>query len=170
MKKYLLLIPFFLLGSCKLFDIVLNLEHEMNFDINQSGADLSGTKILDPTTNAKFKENIDKIKKISISKITYTISNFDGPNSTIANATFFVADANGNGKIFLGKFDNVNLTTAQAGEEFILTTSSTSREAISGFLQASPNKLTVYFQGSLNKAPAKLNLKLKFYNAVSAGL
>lgn len=169
MKKYLLFVPFLLLGACKLFPISFDLPQEMNFDINQSGSTYNGTKVIDPSTNEQFKKNTDKIKDITVERVTYTISNFDGTNTQTANASFDVADGSGNGKVNVGSFNNLNIAS-MVSKETDLTASPASITALSGFMKASPFKVTVYYSGSVNQAPAKFSLKLKFYTKVKATL
>ena len=169
MKKYLFLISILSLAACQLFPISFDLPQEMNFDINQSGTNYNGTKLIDPSTNEQFKKNSDKIKDITVERVTYTISNFEGTNTQTASASFDVADGTGNGKINIGSFSNANLS-ALVGKETDLTASPASIAALAGFMKASPFKVTVYYTGSVNQAPVKFSLKLKFYTKVKATL
>ncbi len=166
MKKYLLVIPFLFLESCVVFQPVFKLQHEMDFEINSSVANFSGSKVLDPTTNEEFKKNIDKIKDIQIARITITVSNFQGPDTQTINASFDFADANGNNKQNLSVLPNKDVKSF-VDKETNLDVTNDRRAKIAEFLKASPNKLIVYNSGTLNQVPAKFNVKLKFYNEVT---
>lgn len=168
MKKYLLIAPIVFLLSCKDFPTAsFDISNEMNFDINKAGTQYDGTKLLDPTTNAQFDKYSKKLNDVTVTRVTYTISNFEGAATQTASASFDAADGNGNGKVTLGSFSNVNLS-ALNGKETDLTVPSSAITTLAGFMKASPYKVTVYYTGSVNQAPVKFSLKLKFYTKVKA--
>lgn len=168
MKKYLLLLPFLIFLSCQDFPTVsFDLSNEMNFDINKPGTQYDGTKLLDPTTNAQFDKYSKKLNDITVTRVTYTISNFEGTTAQTASASFDAADGDGKGKVNIGSFSNVNLS-ALNGKETDLTVPSAAIATLAGFMKASPYKVTVYYTGSVNQSPVKFNLKLKFYTKVKA--
>ncbi len=87
--------------------------NEISFDVNKTGTHYNGTKLLDLTTNATFNKYLNKLNDLNIIKITYTISNFNGPSTQVANASFAVAYSDGNNKVNLGSFSNINFASAK---------------------------------------------------------
>jgi hypothetical protein len=112
---------------------------------------------------------LKKLSDINISRVTYTISNFDGPNTQIANATFDIADSNGGNKVNLGSFSNINLASIE-DKETDLVYDSNAASKLENFLIQAPNKVTVYYNGTVNQAPVKFTLKLKFYSKIKTRL
>lgn len=168
MKKYLFLSIVLYLSACKDFPTIsFDATNELSFDINKTGLQYDGTKLLDPTTNSQFEKYSKKLNDVTVTRVTYSISNFEGANTQTASASFDVADGNGNGKINLGSFSNVNLSNL-VGKETDLTMASTAINTLAGFMKTAPYKVNVYYTGSVNQAPVKFNLKLKFYTKIKA--
>ncbi|OYU64929.1 MAG: hypothetical protein CFE22_16220 [Cytophagaceae bacterium BCCC1] len=135
----------------------------MDFVINSSVATFSGSQVLDPTTNKKFQENVDKIKDVKITKISYTISDFNGPDTQTASVSLDFADASGNNKQNFGALSNVILKVENGNEKFF-NLNNAQLAAMAALFKTPPNKFTIYNSGSFNQAPAKFKMKLKFYN------
>jgi hypothetical protein len=170
MKKFIFIASMLVLASCKDFPTLsVNTSNEMTIDVNKTGTQYSGTKLLDPTTDATFNKYLKKLSDINISRVTYTISNFDGPNTQIANATFDIADSNGGNKVNLGSFSNINLASIE-DKETDLVYDSNAASKLENFLIQAPNKVTVYYNGTVNQAPVKFTLKLKFYSKIKTRL
>lgn len=77
--------------SCELFekadDVTFNVSVPLDFVIdenadNPGGASYSDTELLDATTDPEIAKYADKINKIEVVRITYTISNAD-PSSVV---------------------------------------------------------------------------------------
>ena len=163
MKKILILICPLLFTACENFPaITVGTTAEMNFDINKSDLNYEGSRLLDPSTNETFEKYKGKLNDVIVTKVTYTITKFDGPATQTASANFFVADGDGNGQQTLASFSNVNLSSA-LNTETDMSISSTVATQLGQYILQAPNKATVSFTGSVNEAPVKFSVKVKFY-------
>lgn len=170
MKKYLLIVSMLVLASCKDFPTLsFKASNEMTFDVNKTGTQYSGTKLLDPTTDATFNKYLNKLSDLNITRVTYTISNFNGPSTQVANASFDVADSDGNNKVNLGSFSNINLASVKDTETDLVYDSNAANK-LAGFMKQSPNKVMVYYSGTVNQAPVSFTLKVKFYSKIKTRL
>ncbi|WP_435354432.1 hypothetical protein [Emticicia sp. SJ17W-69] len=168
MKKYIFILSIIVLTSCENFPgVSFDFNSDMTFVIDKPGLQYDGSKLLDPTTNETFKKNSDKLKDVTVTKVTYTISDFVGTTSQTASASFDAADGNGNNKTNIGSFSNVNLSSL-VGKETEITASPAAIIALAGFMKTSPYKVNVYYTGSVNQAPVKFTLKLKVYAKAKA--
>lgn len=166
MKKYIFIALVLLLASCKDFPTLsFKTSNEMSFDVNKTGTQYSGSKLLDPTSDETFNKYLNKLSDLTITRVTYTITNFNGPSTQIANASLDVADSGGNNKVNLGSFSNINLASAKDIETDLVYDANAASK-LEDFLKQAPNKVTVYYSGTVNQAPVAFTLKVKFYSKI----
>ncbi len=87
----------------------------------------------------------------------------------MANASLDIADSDGKNKVNLGSFSNVNLSSAKEIETDLVFDANTAN-TLGGFMKQSPNKVTVYYSGTVNQAPVYFTLKVKFYSKIKTRL
>lgn len=168
MKKYLFILSVLVLTSCENFPgVSFEFNNDMIFVIDKPGLQYDGIKLIDPTTNETFKKNSDKLKDVTVTKVTYTISDFVGTATQTASASFDATDGNGSNKTNIGSFSNINLSSL-VGKETELSASQAAFIALAGFMKTSPFKVNVSYTGSVNQAPVKFTLKLKVYAKANA--
>ncbi len=166
MKKYILIVLVLTLASCKDFPTLsFKTSNEMSFDVNKTGTQYNGSKLLDPTSDETFNKYLNKLSDLNITRVTYTITNFNGPSTQVANASFDVADSEGNNKVNLGSFSNINLASAKDIETDLVYDADAANK-LEGFLKQAPNKVMVYYSGTVNQAPVNFTLKVKFYSKI----
>ncbi len=163
MKTVYSLIAVILLYSCATFPVIsFNADNSLSFNINKSSLTYEGAKLLDPTTNSEFNEKKGKLNDIIVERITYTISNFTGPATQTASATFTIADGNGGGSKTIASYSNVNLSSLNGVEtDFIIDPAAAA--TLGTYLLEEPNKAMVAYTGSVNEAPVQFDLKVTFY-------
>ena len=170
MKKHFLIVCMLALASCEDFPTLsFNTSNEMTFDVNKTGTQYNGSKLLDPTTDETFNKYLNKLSDLNIKRVTYTISNFNGPSTQVANASFDVADSEGKNKVNIGSFSNINLSSAKEIETDLVFDANAAN-TLEGFMKQSPNKVTVYYSGTVNQAPVSFILKVKFYSKIKTRL
>ena len=136
------------LMSCEKFPVInVDFTSEMTFDVNKNLLQYSDSRLLDPTTNEDFNKRSGKINEVTISKVTYTISDFQGSDTQVANATYSVADENGNNPQTIGSFININLSS-EVGKETELTLNPAGTAALANYLANSPFESTVSYNAN----------------------
>lgn len=158
------------LMSCEKFPVIkIDLTSETTFDINKNSLEYSDSKLLDPTTNEDFNKRSGKINEVTISKVTYTITDFQGSDTQVANATYSVADENGNNPQIIGSFTNINLSS-EVGNENDLTLNPAGTAALGNYFANSPFKAVVSYNATVNETPVRFKVKIKFYFETKARL
>jgi hypothetical protein len=103
-----------ILFGCQNFPtMTFDMSNEVIFDLNKTGLVYSGFKTMDPTSNDDFEKNINKINSIEVTRLTYTITDFAGKDTQIANANFNVINSQGNNSVNFGSFSNLNIKEKQ---------------------------------------------------------
>jgi len=159
-----------LLASCNLFDKVddvsFNTEFEESFVINGATTDpYSSVITLDATSDPEVNKYKEKIKEITINKITYTVTNYNGPAGTT-----FSGDALFGANPSLGSvaISNLNLGSASSsGEEFELDLSQETVDKVTNQLKAD-KKVAVTLAGTFSNEPVNCVIKLKVNAKVTA--
>lgn len=155
--------------SCELFekadDVTFNVSVPLDFVIdenadNPGGASYSDTELLDATTDPEIAKYADKINKIEVERITYTISNADPSSVVFSGGSLMVAS---NSKII-----------ATASSVSLSNTAETELTAdLDGFNDLAARLLddkqeTVMLNGTLSETPVSFNVRFRFYLKITA--
>ncbi|HNY91619.1 MAG TPA: hypothetical protein PKM23_08845 [bacterium] len=149
-----------LMTGCTLSkDFVVTLEKE--YTVNYNSTSYSKTEIVDATS---FSDDLDKfeddLKSVNVTKITYTVTYFNGPaTQQITSAVLSVAPAEGGSFTTLTTLANVNLMSVAAKEQEV-EIDEAGEEVVEDELLGDDHKLQWKFSGTANQAP--VNFKIKF--------
>ncbi|OYU65132.1 MAG: hypothetical protein CFE22_15245 [Cytophagaceae bacterium BCCC1] len=161
MKKILFL-ALILMGCENFPTLSFDLDNEFTFNIDKTGLQYEGSRVVDPTTNAQFEKYKKKLNSIVITRVTYTVTNFKGTPTQTASMSFDVSDSNGGGKATIGSYSNVNLSSL-VDKETDMVLNQAGAATLAGYMLTSPNKFNVSYVGSVNQSPVKFDVKIKFY-------
>ncbi len=155
-----------LLASCNLFDKVddvsFTTEFEDSFVVNNAPAGTYSDVItLDATSDPEVSKYKEKIKGITLNKITYRVTNFDGPTGTTfsGNALFGT-----NGALGIVEISNLNLAST---EELELNLTQDTVDKVANQLK-DDKKVTVTFAGTFSSGPVSCVIELKVNAKVTA--
>lgn len=157
------------ISSCQNFPTVkVDTEFEETFVISNTGATFGETAIIDATEDSDFDKYKRKLNKIEVERVTYTITNFNGPaNQILQSGTLDVADVDGNGRVNILNFSNLNLAAA-TGQETDIQGSVAGLTRLQDLIKNDPNKATIIYAGNVNQGPIRMTVQLKFYSKLTA--
>lgn len=165
MKKGLLFLLVGALGfgftSCDKIDEIENFAVDHKFeesyvlDIpNGPNTTYAITSVIDPSSNADFKENLSKISNYSVKKLTYRISEYTGDQFTMATAMIhFRSGGNMIGSpITLDPFSFQSML--ESGNEVEIVVDDATKTQVQDMLLAN-NEIEVEFMGAVSAVPVK---------------
>ncbi len=160
----------FSLTSCETFPTIKpKIVFGKEFSVNNSGATFSGQDMINANESTDFEKYKNKINKVTIEKVTYTITEISGNAKTLVGGTIAVANSTGSNKTTLATLSNVNLANA-LNVETDLSTNADAIKIVEAALLEEPNKLMIYYSGNADTGPIRLRVKLQFYSKVTARL
>lgn len=160
----------FSLTSCETFPTIKpKIVFGKEFSVNNSGATFSGQDMINASESTDFEKYKNKINKVTIEKVTYTITEISGNAKTLVGGTIAVANSTGSNKTTLATLSNVNLANA-LNVETDLSTNADAIKIVEAALLEEPNKLMIYYSGNADTGPIRLRVKLQFYSKVTARL
>lgn len=158
------------LTSCENFPTVKpKITFGKEFSVNNSSANFSGQEMIDASESTDFEKYKSKVNKVSIEKVTYTITEVGGNATSLVTGTIAVANSSGSNKITLATLNNVNFASA-LNVETEFSTNAEAIKVIEDALTEDPNKMMIYYSGSANTGPIRLRVKLNFYSKITARL
>ena len=164
------LFVFLLLIACEDFpSISPAFTFSKEFYVNNSGVSFSGQDVVDANSASGFDKYLDKVTKVKIKKITYTITEVGGSATKLNSGTLAVANSDGSGKTNLVTLSNIDFASALNNETEI-SAESAGITLVENALATSPNKLNIYYSGTANQAPIKLRVKVSFYTKITVKL
>lgn len=160
----------FVFTSCENFPTVKpKITFGKEFFVNNSGASFSGQEVINASESTDFEKYKNKINKISIEKVTYTITEVSGNATSLVTGTIAVANSTGSNKTTLATLNNVNFANA-LNVETEFSTNADAIKIVEDALAEDPNKMTIYYSGNANAGPIRLRVKLNFYSKITARL
>jgi hypothetical protein len=159
-----------LLTSCNLFDKVddvsFNTEFEESFVVNNSPAGTYSDVItLDATSDPEVNKYKEKIKGITVNKITYKVSNYDGPTGVLFSGDVLFGAGGALGSV---EISDLNLTTASSsGEEFELNLTQDAVDKVANQLK-DDKSVSVTMAGTFSDGPVSCVIELKVNAKVTA--
>lgn len=167
---WLSVVGIFTLNSCETFPTIKpKIVFGKEFSVNNSGATFSGQDMINASESTDFEKYKNKINKVTIEKVTYTVTEVSGNAKTLVAGTIAVANSTGSNKTTLATLSNVNLTNA-LNVETELSTNSDAIKIVETALTEDPNKMMIYYSGNADTGPIRLRVKLQFYSKVTARL
>jgi hypothetical protein len=169
------LLPIFILlalgtfSSCDLFDkaddISFDAELPLKFQIdemadNPNGKTYTDTKLLDATSDPDVAKYASKIKKITLNKITYTITGVSDASVSFTNGTLKIASS---GKT-IASASSVSLGNSA---EQVLTADTAGFNELASAILGDKQEL-VELQGTLSKTPIAFTANFKFHVTITA--
>jgi hypothetical protein len=179
MKKYLIY-PLAILVSigsmalscddtADLFDITTDLEFSENFNLNSNGEvsqSLEKQETIDPSEASAFNSIKDRIKDLTIDRITYTITEeADGNNSDASLSVNLGYAASGSSQVT--NLETITSALSEVGVEKEIQVSAADIETIRGLLLAGES-MDIYASGTLENGPVNINVLFTVYTAVTA--
>lgn len=159
-----------ILSSCDLFDkaddVSFNTTIEKSFVVNNAGAGTYSDEIvLDATADPEVAKYKEKIKSIIINKISYRITNYDGPSGATFEGDMLFGNSGSLGTI---EINALNLGTASSsGQEFELAFSQTQIDAIAEQLKTN-NTVTATMAGTFSEGPVSFVVEVTIDAKVEA--
>ena len=163
------------LNSCdeaKILTKDLSVPLSVDFVINEGVAtSWDYAELLDAAAQSSELETYkDVIQKVTIDKVTYTVTAFNGPAGQMLNTGFVdVADTTGGGRLTLAQMTNVNIPAA-LGNETEVPFDATAATKLTDLIKNSPHKANVYTKGTVSAAPIDMTVKVKLYLTVQVEL
>lgn len=161
-------------SGCSLFEKDIEAEVDGTFFVNESdqGEDIqySDFILINATQDSDISDNLDKIKEWSVKKISYSLSGFDGDASTTFSGSVSIKALNpSSGTTSVSaSVSNINLQDlSSSGEKVALSLSQTELATIAGWFD-SDERVEIYAQGTLSKAPTSFNLTIYIELVVKA--
>lgn len=168
------------LGGCDLLetadDVSFDIEADVTFMADENGTftnkQFVGTPVLlDISKNSEIQKYKDKIKKIEITKIEYSITAYvaepPGTAVTMTNGSMRYSSAsNGSNSLELSAIQTLNLLTVGATPQE-LPINSANFNAL-GEMLLNNNQAYVFTQGTLSSTPVQFNVPTTFYLKVTA--
>jgi len=181
MKKYflfLLICAALVLPSCSVVDKIDDIDFDVKLyqtiSVNETGTSTipvtySQSRIIDANSNADIVKYKNNIKGYTITKITYTISDYGPAGSAITfsdgKLSFGAAGASSNVLATIGTIDLKALSTS--GAETTLSIDQAGLASISDLLLKN-SQVTVTAAGTLSGTPVKFNVNTTVYVTVKA--
>ncbi len=171
MRKSGIIITVLLLSAlmgCKNFPTVKpSVELEKEFLVNNTTAAFSGQDVLNAGSDSDFEKYKNKINKVDIDRVTYTIVETTGTATSLVSGQLEVSDSKGGGKATLTTLSNVNFASA-LNKETDIVAGTAALETLRNALSADPFQVNIYYSGTGDKGPIRLRVKLKFYVKITA--
>lgn len=168
----------FLISGCSLFEKVDDVTFDVeithtfvideNMDSQGNPVSYSDVDAIDPKTNSDFNKYKDKIKEITVNKITYTVSDYeaDGAVSFTNGTGKFKATASGTTALGSAGISFQNIQ-ASVGGNFELTYAVSDLNAIANHLEKVE---PVYFEvaGTFSKTPVAFKVPVTIHCTIKA--
>ena len=165
----LILLALGTVSSCNLLDkaddITFDTELPLKFQVdeianNPGGKTYVDSKLLDATSDSDVAKYASKIKKITLNKITYSITGASDGSITFTNGTLKVASS---GKT-IASASSVNLGSSAETE---LTADTAGFNDLASLLLSDKQEL-IQLQGTLSKTPVAFTVNCKFFVTITA--
>jgi len=163
-------------ASCSLFDnvddITFDVELTHVFNINETKTDknvvYSKFELLDAAkVNSDFDEYKDKIKSITVTEVTYVVSNHTVGTSTIfTNGKSGFSSSTGTTASTVASLGIENIKAAE-GQTKNLNYNQAALDEISNLLK-NDKKVNVYFTGTFSETPVKFDVTVKLKASIVA--
>jgi hypothetical protein len=156
-------------------DVSFDIEVDVTFVADENGQftnkPYTGDPVLlDISSNSEIQKYKDKIKKVEVTKIEYSITSYTseppGTAVTMTGGTMRYSAATGGNSLELSSVATLNLMTAGATPKE-LPINSSSFNAL-GQLLLDNNQAYVFTQGTLSSTPVSFNVPTTFYLRVTA--
>jgi hypothetical protein len=163
------------LDSCKETKLLtkdLYITLSTDFIINEpSSTSWDESELLDAAAqSADLDTYKDVIQKVTLDKVTYTVTAFNGPPGQMLNTGFIdVAEESGAGRLTLSQMSNVNIPAA-LGVESEVPMDATATTKLVDLIKNTPHKAMVYTKGTVSTAPIDMTIKVKLYLTVRVEL
>ena len=142
-------------------DLILNQDFTVN---NVNDTIFTGIKLLDASAQSSDIETYkDHIENLSITKITYLLSAFNGPtDQQLLHGQIDLTDTAEANPVNLASMTNV-LLSSLLNTETELQYNAAGQTFLIDKLKNSPHALKVSYLGNLNKKPLDFTIRLKIY-------
>ncbi len=143
------------------FDVVLYQDITVN---NPNDSIFTGAQLLDAAAQSSdFDKYKDHIEDISLTKITYFLTAFNGPaDQQLLNGAIDIADTSGINRINLTSMTNAGLASL-LNNETELTLNQPAVTWLNNRVKYTPHAIKVYFSGNVNKKPLDFTIKIRYY-------
>lgn len=158
-----------LLGSCDLFDkaddvsFSSDLKKSINVNESSSNSDISYSSdfTIDFSSDAEADKYREKVKDVTVNKVTYKISNFDGTAGTTFTGDLSFGPASGGSFTVATALTNVDLKAASdSGNEFEIPLNQTDINTVTELLK-NDKAIKVLVAGTLSQGPVSFILEVK---------
>ncbi len=169
-KIYLLVLAIFglfVFQSCEetkdALDITEEFDYEHEMPVYSPDSAFSITEVIDfAEQSSEIEKYGDKIKKIEILSIKYSLTTFEGEDDqAIDTASLSVADENGEGKKLIATIENQNLKEL-LDNETDLSYNNDGVDRLAELIKNPPHKFQLLYNVECNKAPLDFTVKFKF--------
>ncbi len=127
--------------------------------------------VLDATTlSSDIAKYEDRIEELTLTRVTYKLTEFDGDSSHVLQEGIVGVAAPGDTiPTTLASMSNVNLQSLLNSEEE-LPMGQSAVTLVSGLVKNPPNQFRFIMQGSVNKKPVNFKVEFKFNFQIKAGI
>ena len=176
MKKlqlHVLLAVIFTFTSCELVkdltDVPIEADYDIvfNVDLNADEGTVDEKKLIDLTEDEEAEKYEDRLEEVKLDSVTVALKSYEGEENNLLNGSLQYAKVNGSPVLFssLTNLDLAQLHTS--GKEQKVEVITSELDNITSILKKD-KKIDVYLKGSVDKVPAKFDVKIVFYTTLIA--
>ena len=156
-KNIGLILIFFIAFGCgedlTQFNINSNLSEEIAVNISEEEQTIEYSASIDATEDSDILQNLDHIKSYQIEQISFSITDYSGPDTANLTGTLSVGNAN---QSFSADIQSLNIKLF-ADADYTIALDADQLVALESILLAS-NKLDISFTGSVSEVPVSFVL------------